>query len=551
VHLWTKLQSLAKYSNETLAAEIRRLANFTPESLKKELEPKVLAPVNRLPSNILSDIFLLGLRDEHADDEHFELPQRYQGVISLVCRHWKIIIEHTRLAWANITVLDRQPFAITQRFLRLSGTCLINIAVDWSEITTNGGGAYKIDEMDRLFALILPEAHRWRSLYVIVVDYSLILHVVQRLQPVAAPNLSMLWLSNPRALEQGEDFPPPEMATEYKLFQSSSGAPILRDVTLWGVHIDWSSSFLSSHLRKLALCYHSFHIRPAPQRFFDILSACSETLQEFCLEDSGPALKNDEEWMPYVSSKIELPNLHTLTVNFLPPKHAWGVFNTIVARNVKDLTLNLEFFDARAEWNPLIRQLCTGGFTSKEPMFPTLTSLRVLGLSAEPFYLGILLYYYPTITSLHIDFRYTPHELLDVLGTLTPQIGVPPSELPEWASALHSRVVQYQDKPIKDGQIMDEGVGREPWMCPDLQKLMVWGISGKRLRLLIARRQEGGVPLKEVQYTYTNTRAMRSSDRAWLKANLDVFKELVEAEDDRDLEDEEELEFDDELLHVN
>jgi hypothetical protein len=117
IHLWFKLQSLAKYSQDTLVAEIQRLALFAPGSLKKELEPKLHAPINRLPDDILSDIFLLGLRDAHADDEAFEKPQRYQGLISLVCRRWKAVIEGTPLAWANITVLDRQPFTTTKAIL--------------------------------------------------------------------------------------------------------------------------------------------------------------------------------------------------------------------------------------------------------------------------------------------------------------------------------------------------------------------------------------------------------------------------------------------------
>ena len=200
--------------------------------MKEELEPRLVAPINRLPVEILSTIFLLGLRDYHADDKDSKRPQRYQGLISLVCHRWKTIIEATPIAWARITVLDGQPFQITKRFLRLSRTCLINVFIVWRETAIYYDGAHSIDEMNKLFALLLPEAHRWRSLHVTIVYHELSSYVMQRLQWVSAPNLGVL------GLREGCCRGPAQFATKYKLFQSSPGAPVLRDITLWGFHVD-------------------------------------------------------------------------------------------------------------------------------------------------------------------------------------------------------------------------------------------------------------------------------------------------------------------------
>ena len=543
IYLWFKLQSLAKYSKDTLEAEIQRLALFAPESLKRELEPKPYAAIDRLPDDILSDIFLLGLRDAHANDDAFEKPQRYQGLISLVCRRWKTVIEGTPLAWANITVLDRQPFTTTKRFLRLSGTCLINIAVNWIEFPLDEDdvvlNAYNVDEMDRLFSLVLPEAHRWRSLSVAIEDYSIMHYVVQRLQLVAAPNLRMLRLCHHDDEPVEEGVAPPEMAAEYEIFQPPPGAPLLRDITLWGVRIDWSSPFLASNLRKLALCYHHINTRPTPQRFFDILSSCSETLEEFTLENSGPVL-NDEDWVLYASSKIELPNLHTLELALVSVGYAMGMLGILVARNVKDLTLDFEDFEEEAEWNALIRQLCIGGEAPNDLMFPALTSLGLLSLPADPIHLGTFLYYYPQIASLSINFNYVHNDVIGTLGFPIPKIIAPPTSLPGWATRLHSQVEQYRNKPVKEDQMVDESVRRRSWVCPELRELKVWGISGEQLRLLVAGRKEGGVPLKGVWYADTCTPKM--SDRAWLKANLEVFEEF---EDDEDLDEDEDEDEDD------
>ena len=528
IHLWRKLQSLATYSQDTLVAEVQRLALFAPESLKKELDPKLHAPIHRLPDDILGDIFLLGLRDAHASDEDFEKPQRYQGLISLVCRRWKIVIEGTPLAWANITVLDRQPFTITKRFLRLSGACLINIAINWCIFPLKEErdtlDAYTIDEMGRLFRLLWAEAHRWQSLSVAVEDQLIILYVVQELQWVAVPNLKTLWLSHHDLEEPNEDLTPPGMIVKYKLFQSPPGAPLLRDVTLWGVHVDWSSPFLSSNLRRLALCHHHVDLRPEPQRFFEILSSCSETLEELIIESSGPIV-NGVDWAPFVSSKIELPNLHILKVAFVTAEYARKMLDIIVARGVEELTLDFDDIGiSPLEWNDFVKQLCMGGIYSKGPMFPALTSLGLLSLPAFPIYLAGLLCFYPQITSLMINFNYVDDDLLDALAAPIPKSGVPS----EWVTILNSQVAQYQT--------VDESVGRIKWLCPELRKLKVYGVCGEQLLPVVEGRKQGGVPLKELRYADTCT--LKMSDRAWLKANLEVFEEFEDDEDEDDEDDE-------------
>jgi len=514
IHLWRKLQMLAKYPQNTLVAEIQRLALFAPESLKKELEPNPHPLINRLPDDILSDIFLV-LLDVHGDNGYFEKPEGYQGLISLVCHRWKVVIESTPLAWAAITVSDRQPFPITKRFLRLSGNRLINITVPWTisplEHEHATLVAYDVNEISCLFGLLWPEAHRWRNLFVDVKSYSLILYVVQGLQSVAAPNLRILWLSSNNDDEaEGLTLP-----VKYKFFQSPPGAPLLRDVTLWGVHIDWSSPFLSSHLRKLTLRYHDINVRPEPRRFFEILSSCSETLQVLALERSGPIL-DDVDVHLGVSSKIELPNLRVLKMAFLSVATARRMFGIIVARDVKKLTFN--FGNRRLsvhEWNEFIKEICTGGISSKEQMFPALTSLYLLSFPAQTNHLGALLFYHPRITSLTINFDAIDSHLLDTLGSPIPKIGVP-----YWATTL----LQCIHKLRTGDQTADENVRHKEWLCPELRNLKVNGVGGGQLRLLVARRKEGGVPLKEV--SYPDTCGLGTSYRVWLKANLKVLREF-------------------------
>ena len=99
---------------------------------------------------------------------------------------------------------------------------------------------------------------------------------VDRLQPIAAPNLSVLWLMDRRPRNSTVDMmpPPPRWVVKYKPFQSFPGAPILCDITCLGVQFVWSSPSLCSNLPKFAHSCPSIGVRPK------IRISC-ETLEEF------------------------------------------------------------------------------------------------------------------------------------------------------------------------------------------------------------------------------------------------------------------------------
>jgi len=142
--------------------EIQRLARFTPEAVK-ELEPERTPPIDRLQNGILNSISCVGVQDDCVDATHARRPQSHQGRTSLVCRLCKFIMAHTPLAWPNNSVLDCQPFTPTERFLRLSRTCLVEWGA-YSDVPLDGDRVYTLGETGALLSL-LPEARsRWQRL---------------------------------------------------------------------------------------------------------------------------------------------------------------------------------------------------------------------------------------------------------------------------------------------------------------------------------------------------------------------------------------------------
>ena len=72
----------------------------------------------------------------------------------------------TPFTYTDISVSDRQPFTLTQQFLRFSRTYLVGLTIEWGTYpyaTLDGDGADSPGEMEALFSPLLPEAHGWRG----------------------------------------------------------------------------------------------------------------------------------------------------------------------------------------------------------------------------------------------------------------------------------------------------------------------------------------------------------------------------------------------------
>ncbi|KAF8657596.1 hypothetical protein AX16_002177 [Volvariella volvacea WC 439] len=296
------------------------------------------SPIDTLPVELLSYIFVLSTQTENASDRRPLFTSgtvKAAGVVCQVSRRWREIALNTPSLWANICVtiemvggraltleeLQNQKVdtSTVELFLRLSRNVPLNILIDIRDpnwdfyepgvANSEFQGVYPPftpAHMLTVMSLLRPHVHRWRSVDVLS-DLWSPLHTAFTIMnelflSQGAPMLESLTLM--RCNEYASflsDFQPEELHFPAFLDSISSAStpeiifPRLRDLCLWGVHANWSS--LSHHLSKipgqglssLILADHCHQVLPSISEFHQLLSSVPR-LHALQLTNSGPAI---------------------------------------------------------------------------------------------------------------------------------------------------------------------------------------------------------------------------------------------------------------------
>lgn len=130
---------------------------------------------------------------------------------------------------------------------------------------------------------------------------------------------------------------------------SRSLLPRLKDLSLRGVHVDWSSlaSILSySHvgLRTLELASHCLDVRPSFPEFHRILTASAPSLKNLVVNGSGPYVPDDAEEDESILSDddpfpVTLSNLKDITIGYRSSYEGQAILESISAPNAQVLTM--------------------------------------------------------------------------------------------------------------------------------------------------------------------------------------------------------------------
>lgn len=280
---------------------------------------------------------------------------------------------------------------------------------DWEEEETHQFGFL---EMTMVIRTLLPHVARWRRLAVLTDTWLPIFCflVTTSCSVESAPMLRSLSLSRCNAYfaGKGEMFKPESLRPPLKLF---GGIPLtqLRNVSLVGVHIDWSRTHLVN-LHQLELKYHASDVMPSLDEFLDILSACPD-LTKLSIIGSGPRLEyRTHTHFPEPESEPEPepvglgPRSSQSPVSFHPAitldrltRFAFGFVDVAYAVNVLSLfrlpaLREMEIEDVSLTLNPYEER-------DASAVLKFLTSNRVRSIAAAPGALGIPL---DQITSLEL-----------------------------------------------------------------------------------------------------------------------------------------------------
>ena len=120
--------------------------------------------------------------------------------------------------------------------------------------------------------------------------------------------------------------------------------PRLKELTLKGVHVDWSSlaSMLAgsqSPLRKLDLSLHCLEVRPSLTEFRDLLMA-TPYLTKLVLQMTGPHVLQASTSLVNVGPPILLQHLREITIGDYTSFDGQVLLKSFAAPNVKVLTVN-------------------------------------------------------------------------------------------------------------------------------------------------------------------------------------------------------------------
>ncbi|KAF7346422.1 F-box domain-containing protein [Mycena sanguinolenta] len=277
--------------------------------LESRLEQAVRlqSPVLRLPSELLSSIFIIGILGDAEEEDAFESGDEGKvsiGSIMLVCRYWLEVALATPLLWAKITVSPHHSLEKARRKLGRSKSCPLDISIDFgprTEYYTSGVTEQVVHAMD----LFRPALWRIKVFRLTVPNRPQAHAVLLRCQE-DAPLLEVLSIRVYHAMQDDNYSLAP-----LPLFAGRT--PRLKDVSLTSFNFGWDLR-LVSRLRVLKLCGYFYPHTPSTKTLLGILRECPQ-LEEICLRnfpdvDCPPCFGDSEGFaFPPLTKVVHLPRL--------------------------------------------------------------------------------------------------------------------------------------------------------------------------------------------------------------------------------------------------
>ena len=283
--------------------------------------PKELQPIGRLPNELLSYIFLLIVSDP-AENHLCTL------TISHVCLKWREVALSNGALWARIVLtfpISKRKLSCANTWLSRSNISPLDILLDvrdpewgWKE----DDHKFRLEHMQSIMQMLIAHVGRWQIVEMRADTWSPICTFLWHSRGAkAAPVLEKLSLSRCNAYFTSRDqtFQSASLRRPIKLF-GDIALGRLREVSLVGVHIDWSDPPLKN-LTHLILQYHAHDVMPTLEQFQRILIACP-TLRHLSVIGWGPILNGSESSEGQEPIILGLPILTRFSFGFMDTEYA-------------------------------------------------------------------------------------------------------------------------------------------------------------------------------------------------------------------------------------
>ncbi|KAF8797492.1 hypothetical protein BYT27DRAFT_7125491 [Phlegmacium glaucopus] len=363
--------------------------------------PKELQLIGQLPNELLSYIFLLIIHDP-TENHLCALP------ISHVCFQWRQLALSNGALWARIVLtfpISDLKLSCADAWFSRSGASPVDILLDvrdpewrWKE----DDHKFRLEDMQSIMRLLINHIQRWHIVEMRADTWVPICTFLWHCRAKGAPVLKKLSLSRCNAYFSSKDqtFQPTSLRRPIKLFGDVALGK-LREVSLVGVHIDWSEPPLKN-LTHLTFRYHAHDVMPTLEQFQRILFACPGLLH-LSIIGWGPILDEpSEDRVPVI---LRLPILKQFSFGFVDTEYAIRLLSLLdlpcltefILEDVSKLIDPLDPLDI----SPVLEWFTTTYQTSADSTRLPLHQIRTIEFHGIDTNIGTFSRFLQQLTSLH------------------------------------------------------------------------------------------------------------------------------------------------------
>ncbi|KIM43151.1 hypothetical protein M413DRAFT_397075 [Hebeloma cylindrosporum] len=322
--------SIAYLRDAISAIEVKMTAlakERTELETKLETAVRLQSPILRLPSELLSSIFTIGVLGMGEEDP-IMVP-----TLMLVCRYWAEVALNTPILWAKISISPHDSLDKARRRLMRSKSCPLDITVnfgpriDYVQSIT--------EQITHAMDLFRPALWRTKSFSLTVPNrpqaYTALLHCQED-----APMLESLTIQVYHSMQEDRYSNPP-------LIVFNGCTPNLRSCSLTSFNFGWDLKLMTG-LRVLKLGGYFNSSTPSASTLIGILRQCPE-LEEVSLRNMSdvdsnpcsPAVPHDPD-VP-IANRIHLPRLKKMSFYYAGITHTQKIMAQISFPNLESLEL--------------------------------------------------------------------------------------------------------------------------------------------------------------------------------------------------------------------
>ena len=408
----------------------------------------------------------------------------FQVVVSHVCRRWHSLAIFTPNLWTILSFTENLKIERTKEYILRSKS--LPLTIDF--FTTGFGNQQNSAQLSRFLDLIEPEVSRWRAFTYRRFPNTELQLLMSRLHEMPEARL----LESFRILYSSGHEP--------HLFSTFSGsnclpfhghAPNLKEAVLWGARIDWDNAlpcFLRG-LRKLEITSLVDALRPSFATFVQMIKNSPE-LHTLALSFAGPNFPYHMNFHSHENLSSDflstIPSLRKLLLQSHYPPYVAAVVRCLDLPNLHTLGLNF-----LADCSGLIQTLSIPSHGRTQSLLQSITCLTIFSLPCTASSVELLLAQLVTLKTLQIDSLSLPGN--------TP-------------------IFEQLTMPAATGSGSSGSSDGIP--CPKLEELVVSRWTGEKVTAVINARRNAGVPLKKI---VIKKGVISVQDLRWIRKNVEYM----------------------------